>query len=379
MSDVLIRIVLAILKYGISMSALILLGIVLAFLYPEQVQKWFALLLKLSLRVWRGGEKLYIRHDIEGRVNDFAKSLAKRVPSFEPIGVSIKWVEQGESPDDFLEGKRVIIRMRQSENQDKNFVGATMIFIARAVIRKAKKYMAPYQKKATDLYIGKALLEKEKPGAVDYFFEEFLRPGIEEDARIAELIERYNLMDKTGVFFPVLLEELTFLGEKVFYRRRNDLIVAEVRQLIDFLRDYANRPVGATDVPLNFKGSYCRCGIWIVARQVKVEKGDINPYKRYADKLLANRIENIYIIGPDREQNIDFISEIGKELEKKGLEKRFERKYKAQIVVGEKRELRPNYLVLYRCPEIQRYFDAEYQAQFIEPEPAAAELPPGSS
>ncbi len=372
------RTILWILKYGISASALVVLGIILAFLYPEKVQKWAAILLKFTAWAWKGAEKRIIRYDIEGRINEFTKSVVQKVPKLDPIGVSIRWIEEGETPEDFLEGNRLIIRMRQSANQDRNFVAASMVFIAKLVIRKAKKYMAPYQSRATDLYIGKMLLEKEKPGAVDYFFEEFFRPGVEGDRRVGELIEHYNLMDKAGVFFPVLLQELTFLGEKVFYRPRNALIVTEVRQLISFLTDYANRPVGATntEVPLNFKGSFCRCGIWIVARQAKVQRGDIKPYLRYADNLLANRIENIYIVGPRNKQNVAFIKEIGKELEKKGLEKQFERKYEAQILVGTKRDIMPNYLVLYRSQNVQRYFDQEYQAQFIEPAPAAAEPPP---
>lgn len=214
------------------------------------------------------------------------------------------------------------------------------------------------------MYIGKKLFEQEKLRVLDKFFEDYFSLAVNTSKKIAQLIEKYNIIDKAGLFFPVLVTELTFLGEKVFFKRKDDLIIKEVTNFIEFLKNYANREIGEEKLLKTFEGAYCRSGIMIIARWFKV--GDIKPYIKYAKKLIDKKIEDIYLIGPDYEKNVRFINEISSEIQKcLNLEKYMSKKYRAKIKIHGERKQVNNYLVLLRNPEAIRYYDEEYQKKFM--------------
>jgi len=361
-------ILLAILKYGIGPIAFIFLGIFLALHYQEEIQKWSVIFWKFIRFFWKEADKRIVSNDIEGRVNHFTKSLKKEIPNFEAIGVQIQWVEEGESPSEFFNDGKLIIRMREHQNQNKNFVYASMVFVSKALLPKAKRYISKTQKESLDLFIGKKLFEKEKPQIVDQFFEDFFSPRMDVE-KVAELVEKYTMIDKAALFFPVLVQELTFLGEKVFWKRRSDIIITEVNRLIDFLQDYANRELGEEELPKNFEGAYCRCGITLISKYIKRELWEIDRYIHYIEGLVNQKIESVYIIGPALKDNVRFITEIVQSIEQKGLLEKYTepRTYKAEIKSGGKRKVIDSYMLLLRNPNAVRYFDEEYQKKFIKP------------
>ena len=142
------------------------------------------------------------------------------------------------------------------------------------------------------------------------------------------------MIDKVGLFLPALITELTFLGEKVYFNLKRDSIITEVTALIDYLENYANRELGDEKTPLVFEGTYCRCGIMIIAKRYKViEIGDIKPYVDHVKKLLERKIEDIYLIGPAYEENIEFIDEISDKLQEDiGMQRYHEKKYESRII-----------------------------------------------
>lgn len=341
--------------------------LLILFLNPEKVEKWSVMLWKVVYFFFKRGEKKIIAHDIQGRVNEFAKSLKKEITNCEPVGISIQWVTEKETPSEFFKENRLVIRMRQHADQNKNFVYASMIFISKALLTKTKKYLSPSQRESIDLFVGRKLLEKEKPQIVDSFFEDYYSLKALSNDKIMELLEKYEIVNKVGLFFPVLVQELLFLGEKVFYKPKNEKIIVEVAEFINFLKQYAEREIGEEKIPKNFEGNYCRCGIVIIAKSFKMEVGDTKPFISYIQKLFENKLENIYLIGSATRNNRSFIDQIGEEAQKKfKLEQYATKKYTAKIKIkGERKEV-DNYLILLRSPEILRYYDKEYQDKFIE-------------
>ena len=361
-------ILLAILKYGLGSTALIILGIFIALHYQEELQKWSVIFWKGIRIFWKRAEKKIISNDIESRVNKFTKSLKREISNFEPIGVQIQWVEEGESPSEFFSDGRLIIRMREHQNQNKNFVYGSMVFISKCILTKAKRYISKTQKESLDLFIAKKLFEKEKPRIVDQFFEDFFSPRMDVE-KVAELVEKYTVIDKAALFFPVLVQELAFLGEKVFWRRRDAQIIIEVNYLVDLLQNYANREIGEEDLPNIFEGAYCRCSIMLISKYFKRELGKIDPYIRHIERLANRKIDNIYIIGPASKDNIQFITEIVGDIEQRCVLEQYAepRIYKAEIKSGGKRKVIDSYMLLLRNPDAVRYFDKEYHKEFIEP------------
>lgn len=337
------------------------------FFSPEKVEKWSVMLWKVIYFLIKRGEKKIVAHDIQGRVNEFSKSLKKEIANFEPVGISIQWVTEKENPSEFFKENRLIVRMREHTDQNKNFVYASMVFISKVLLTKTKRYLSTSQRESIDLFVGRKLFEKEKPRITDRFFEDYFAPKALSRDKIMELLEKYEIIDKVGLFFPVLVQELTFLGEKVFYKPRSEKIITEATGFINFLQKYAEREAGEEEIPKNFEGTYCRCAIVIIAKQLKRERGNLTPFIRYIESLVEKKLENMYLIGSASKENRNFIDQISEEIQRKfRFEKYTSKEYKAKIKIkGERKEVN-NYLILHRSPEPLRYYDKEYQEKFVE-------------
>lgn len=335
--------------------------------YPEKVEKWLSLLLRFFYFITRKGGRKIVALDIQGRINEFSKSLKSELPNFTPIGVKLHWITEKETPSEFISKNRLVIRMREHPNQNKNFVNASMVFISKIFLTKSKKYLSKSFKESVDLFVAKKLFEKEKPAVLDQFFEDYFSVKALTNKKIMELLEKYDIIDRVGLFYPVLIQELNFLGEKVFFKQRSENIEKDVKAFVDFLENYANRDVGEEKIPKNYEGTFCRCGIVIIARSLKLAIGDTKPFTTYIKKLIDNKLENIYLIGSANKSNMEFIDQIATEAQENfNLQKYYSKVYKAEIKIhGERLEVK-NYLILLRSSEALRYYGKEYQEKFVK-------------
>jgi len=349
-------------NYGFH-GILIFIIFYLAF-YPEKAEKLSVLLYKILYAIFKLGEKQIVTHDIQGRVNEFSKTLSKEIANVEPVGIKLQWISDTQTPKQFFDRNKLVIRMRHHDSQDKNFINASMVFISSAFLRKSKKYMSKSQKQSIDLYVGKKLFEKEKPRIADQFFEDFFSMKTISNEKIMDLIEKYEIIDKVGLFFPILVQELTFFGEKIFYKLKTSDIIKEISAFIDFLKKYAEREIGERRVKQNFIGLYCRCGIVIIGEKDKI--GFSEPYVSYIKKIINDKIENIYLIGPAKKENIDFIKDIIEEVQSKlDVYKYVDKKFKSKIKIKEERKEVNTYLAVLRSKKVERYIDEEYCKKYI--------------
>lgn len=363
-------------RYGYPVAAAFILGFIAAILviyyfykHPEQLQKIIANILSLLIKLGFKIQKTYIKLDIESRVNDFIKNLQPLVYGYEPIGVRVKWAEVSAAEESFFDDDNLILIMRDSGVQNKNFVRATMTVVAKTVLPKTRRYLSKSQAESVDLYVGKKLFEQEKPQVLDYFFEEFIDRRTTENDSIAELVEKYHVMDGAGLFFPVFVQELNFLGEKVFYRKNSSEIIKEVNELVDFLKHYALREVGDTTIPLTYQGKYCRCGIVIIGRAENVAGSKTQIYVNHVKTLLSQKVESFYFISPDRAPNIELVDSIVVTLSNLGLEEYRRLQYRALVNTGYESVQMKNHLVVLRSRDIVRYYSADYQKDYIENAP----------
>lgn len=335
--------------------------LLIVFFFPEKVQIWASIFWKLAKLFYKGAEKKYIAYDIQGRINEFNKKIKKNVNNYEPIGIKIQWIQKG-SVTSFLQDNTLLVRIRKSENQARNFVVATMAFLSQVMLKKAKRYVSPTQKESVDLFVARKLFEEEKPELVDFFVSKFLIPRTDISAKIAGYIDKYSIIDKAGLFFPLFIQELIFLGNKVFGQKKESVIIHEVNGLIDFLKKYSERDVGDECLSSRFNGRYCHFGVMIIAKSIKVDYGDPAPYIKYLGKLIKVGIENIYIIGPFRDKTVNFIRNVCKIAKEKYNVKSFgEHRYCPYIKFKGKRRKVESVMVLLRKLSPQYYYDSESQ------------------
>jgi hypothetical protein len=292
---------------SLTTAGLILLVILF---FPEKVDKWLAILWsgieKLGI-LYRYASKERIRHDIQGSVSEFSKHLGRELPDFVPPQVRIEWVAEAKDRRAFLETGKAVIRLRRSDPDQENIATAAMLFVSRILLRKARRYLSPTQREAVELFVGFRMLKSQASEVYDHFVDRWLYPGIEKtNPKIDQYFRRFHHIDEAELFIPVFLQELLYMGDKVFARRRDDAIFAEVDSALQFLEVYANRRLGEKADRPSFNGEACRFAIMIVGMAQNIADERFEVYlKHIRERLLPCGVETIYVIGPAR--NADFI------------------------------------------------------------------------
>ncbi len=274
------------------------------FYFPEKAEKWWALFLKVLVRLGvgvHGLHKRYVQHEFQGSVNDFVRIHCNKVPGVENKRVRMEFIDaESASKEAILQGNSVVIRIRKNDPEDKNFVHAVALYVEKCLLFKAKKYISAPQGKATDLLVIKKLLEEQKPTVVGYFVDDYLHPILERKSRTAEIFEDLATLDNHGLFMPVYLREVNFLGQMVFGGPKHPEMHEDVDRLIGFLRSLVLREVGSDELETHLDGSYCRFGVVIVGKYVKVAKEGVSPYvKHIRSRLIPKGVNTIYLLAPE--------------------------------------------------------------------------------
>ncbi|MGH7475998.1 MAG: hypothetical protein ACRELD_06895 [Longimicrobiales bacterium] len=290
-----------------AVSLPIIVGI-LFLLYPEKVEKWWAILLRGLVVISKSLHRRQVTHDLQGRVNDFVRRLKKVMPDFHPAKLRIEWVAPDQERKAFFDRDEVVLRVFRDDPDDLNFVHGAYLYVGETLLAKAKRYTSPSQREALDLFTTGKLLEEERMGARVRFVDEYLHPKTADPkGKISRYVDDFATLDIANFYFPVLLQELGYLGEKVFGRRRDASVIIEVDELINFLRPIATRTVG-DDNDLTYRGEYCKFGIVIVGKPAKLLLS-IQPYVGYIEgQLLTQDVETIYLLA--RAENLPRLQQI---------------------------------------------------------------------
>ena len=276
---------------------------------PEKFEKLVSLILKFLNYLSERFDKSYIKYDLQGKINDYLKTVSKKVKHIDIEKINVEWIDVStQTPENYIQNGKLIIRLHKSENQNRNIVNASIAFIAYAFLRKAKSYLANYQRESLDLYACYDLLKHEKTEILDQFVQDFMKDKMD-NSKIANLFETYMDIDKVGIFYPILVQELTFLGEKVFSQKRDaSKIYEEVKQLIFYLNNYSKRKLNENIIN-DFNGSYCKFAIRIVGKQFKINTLGEQTYIKNIEKINHGN-ETIYLIG--NQENKKFMKSVFK-------------------------------------------------------------------
>ena len=271
-------------------------GVILYFVkHPEVVEKWLSLFFKIIKTIHKNADSKFVKYNIQSTINSYIAKLNHDVPNLDAQRVEIDWIDENITPDQFLHSGNLVLRMHRSHNQSKNIINATYAFVSHEILKKAKTYLAPYQKDAIDLFVSYKVLEKAGHDIMDAFVQDYLRSGLEKDS-IDKLYAKFEKIDTSGLFFPVFITEMTFLGEKIFGKGvSRNTIFNEVDDLISFLLNLANRKTGEYS-SLEHGGAYSKFAIRIVGKQWKIDDEGKDVYVRNIQKI-SNPIETLYLIG----------------------------------------------------------------------------------
>jgi hypothetical protein len=311
--DSIINALLILLTGSISTGGLLFL---LVLLNPEKVQIWASMIWKLLDKcrfVFRSAHKQYVKYDIQGRINNFIVKISTDAPYLLSNKVKLEWVNSNEiNRNSFLQNDEVIIHLRREDPEDQNFIHGAYLFVSTSLLYKSKRYISQGQRQAIDLFVTTKIIEKEKPAILEYYLEEYLHKALDKkESKLMETYDHYTKIDIGGLFYPVLLQELEFLGEKVFGKRKDESIFSEINEFIGYLENVALKPIGV-NADLVFSRAYCKMAIVIVGKAEKITT-DGETYVSYIQKyLIPNKIETIYLLG--KNENMPIIERVAESM-----------------------------------------------------------------
>ncbi|MDR0303510.1 MAG: hypothetical protein LBH98_01900 [Chitinispirillales bacterium] len=345
-------------SFWIMLPTACFMGLFGLFIYylknPEKFEKLVALITFFLKKINEKFDKTHVKYDLQGKINDYLKQVSRKIKHLNVEKITIDWLDvDNQTRESYLINGQLILRLHKSENQNQNIVNASMAFIGYAFLKKAKSYVAKYQKESLDLYACYDLLKSEKPEILDLFVQDFMKEKMDNE-KVAELFEKHNEINKVGLFYPVLVQELTFLGEKVFAKKRDqNKIYEEVLNLIDYLYNYSQRKM-KDEIINDFNGYYCKFAIRIIGKKFKIETEGESVYINNLLKINFE-YETLYLIG--NASNKDFMkSVVNKCKSKLRCSIITENLYKATIKDSGGKDFNvDNYLVILRSDSIEIY------------------------
>jgi len=320
---------------------------------PEKLERLTAFFNKQFKFLFKSAEYKYIKYDIQSRVNGFVSELTEKVPNLTPTRVKLEWIDEHITPEQFMKSDQLVIRMHKSNNHNRNVINSTFTFVSYSLLRKAKRYIAKYQRDSIDLFVSYKLLENKKFEMLDEFVQQYLQDGLERD-KVAEFYDRFFDIDSAGIFFPVFITEMTFLGEKLFGKKREgEKVFEEVKKMVNFLYYYANRRL-SEEIISEYNGDYCKFAIRIIGKRFKIDNEGEKVYINNLKKI-PTATESIYLIGD--ETNKKFMDSIVKTCKADiGFNVFNNHKYKAMIKDREGNSFQvKNYLIVLRNEKIAVY------------------------
>lgn len=328
--------------------------------HPETFERWLVIIARIVAKVWKGASYFAIKHDLQSKINSFVSNINLNSSANFP-GISIKW--SGKDKEELIwEDGKIVLVMRDRNNQSKNLVHAAYFFTSEVLLRKSKNHLSKTQKLSIDLFATQKILEMESSTLVEQFMKDYFSPEVERSDDLRNFIKQYVSVDKVGLFFPILVQELAYLGNKIFLDKPNTEVIKEVKSLISFLEDFSKRNVGDMQVADTFTGKYMRSAIKIVASRSVREKGDVASHKERVSECFRNGFENIYMIGSGEFMNKMFMNKVLRAIIKDHPEAESVKKYSFRGMIY-KNGISKNvdtYLIHLRNSDAVRYiFDAK--------------------
>jgi len=331
--------------------------------HPEVVDKWLSLIARVLIHVWSGAKYISIRSYIQGNINSYVRRLGTD-SSLNFPRIAVRLVAQEGKEEILWEDGEAIIVMKDQKSRNKNLVRAAHFFTSSELLKKPKNHLSNNQKTSLDLFATKKVLESISAAAVEQFMSDYFQPATESE-NIRNYIKQYLPISEVGLFFPILIQELIYLGNKVFLETPTSEVIEEVNNLVNFLEKFSHREIGDTSIPNDFHGKYMRCAIRIVASKEVRERGDDTAHVNIIEEAIARNLENIYVIGNPDKKNVKYMMGVIKKVQanSKNLLLSTPRLFKGQIKQGGRKIKVETYFLHLHNPDAVKfiYDGSEFQ------------------
>jgi hypothetical protein len=300
----------------IGLPVLLVLAITYVLTMPEKAQTVAGWFWSLVSALTKRGDRKAVALRVQGHVNASTKHLARHIPDGIIEGkLKLRW-STSEEAQAYLRDGDVVVFMKRSKHHEENVARALMIYLPRAVLSRARRYLDQPTAAAVDLTLAKIILgtSTASQGVLDVFYGQHLDLACEGDANLNKLVTELDEIDLHGWLLRVLLPEYRRLGNAMHPAQPDVRCQADTAAFARWLHRVASREPGDMTIPLSYDGSQIRVAMVFVASRERLEREGIDPYRKYAYRkyaktlIYSGKYDAVYLMG--RDHNMWAVKEI---------------------------------------------------------------------
>ena len=110
--------------------------------HPEKAEKWGSIFYRVFATVSHKAEQGYIALNIQGYTDDFSKRINREIDGLLPHGLKIEWVRGAISPESFIKGGKVVIKLSYHTNEDENVINVVREYVSKNLITNARPHIS---------------------------------------------------------------------------------------------------------------------------------------------------------------------------------------------------------------------------------------------
>ncbi len=274
-------------------------------LNPEKAEKWKSIFAKLfSFTRNRKIEKIHISKDIQSKLNIYRKKINKECKDLIPFKTDIRFLNPLSFDKESIEHheNKVILILKNSKNQDENFVRATKFSVENTLIPNSRRYINPLLLKSLDMQFIKNLISKVDKSKLNFYLDNYFFLELENNTHLEDIINTLDILTEGGAFTRILLNELKQYGSQLFPRKSTDEYYEEVDGFFKMIKEFAYKKSGE-DINPNYNGKFINASIVMIGKSFKLytKNGDVNttPYMNWIFNCEDKGIKSIYLLGRD--------------------------------------------------------------------------------
>jgi len=307
-----------ILSAVISSSSTALCLIWLFLKHPEKVERWISIMTRTVAYFSNKAARIHMATDIQSTIDLQRKKLNVHEEVL-PYGVSVKWTNADEIQTDLKENK-VVVMMRPYQSQARNLAHIVSLYVPRALLPKARRYVEPNLMSGIDHTISKFIL-KANTTALEYYISEIMGPASDE---VKSWVVKMDKLNEQSILSRIFLSEIKRLNI-LYPQEPSQGVFRESVEIASLVYKFATKEPGV-DISPTYIGTYIKMAIVAVAKSEKIVYEGTEPHFSFIRRALSNGVDHFYVVstGPFIKHAKDLIKIAEKTL---GLIKVYEEEY----------------------------------------------------
>lgn len=267
----------------------------------ENLIKFKAFVFGLFSGISRRARKGQIANSLRGSILTAAKKKEFTSLGILPSDMKIVWADN-DTTASFFSDNKVVIRIRQDENPNVNFVKILSQFVTTGLFKNGRHYFDETVLQAADLVIAQDIVASSRPTAHKEFLEHIYSPAVATNPDVKSDYDMLCNLSKAGLFYLVYLNELNKAQASMIGQTPDGCLQSESREVLCFLNSIALK---ASDNPedLNISNNYFKFGIVFAINDHTMRHSGYKAHLRVIQKLVSAEYKAIYVIGSGRKKD----------------------------------------------------------------------------